>query len=169
MAALPILQYPRHSRRLRRRSQPVSEPGGVRQLIADLKETLHAHANGIGLAAPQIGVHLRVVVVRLGSGPDRVAGPPLALVNPRILEASREEPDFDGCLSIPGLYGETVRPHLLLVEGLDEEGRHFERRFEGFDAVLVHHEIDHLNGILFIDRVEDREKLHVTAQGQRGG
>jgi len=165
MAVLPILQYPRHARRLRRRSQPVSEPEQVRQLIADLKETLLVHANGVGLAAPQIGAHQRVVVVRLGSGPDRVAGPPTALVNPRILEAAREAPDFDGCLSIPGLYGETVRPHLLLVEGLDEEGRRFERRFEGFDAVLVHHEIDHLNGILFIDRIEDREKLYVTAHG----
>jgi peptide deformylase len=96
-----------------------------------------------------------VVVVCLGG--DRDTGtepePPIALINPKIIEAGAAKPDFDGCLSFPGLYAETIRPHRLRVTGLDEEGKSFDRIFEGFDAVVVHHEIDHLDGMPFIDRV----------------
>jgi peptide deformylase len=109
----------------------------------------------------------------LGGGPDGddgeiEPGPPLALINPEIIEAGDERRDFDGCLSFPGLYGETVRPHHLRVTGLDEIGNPFDRVFEGFDAVVVHHEIDHLDGVLFIDRVESIEDLYQVREGEDG-
>lgn len=125
-------------------------------LIQDLQDTLNVHADGIGLAAPQINVHRRVIIVRLGGGNDNKIEPdlPIALVNPKIIQAKNEQKDFDGCLSFPGLYARTVWPHNLRVIGLDEQGKSFDRVFTGFDAVIVHHEIDHLDGVLFIDRVE---------------
>ena len=87
------------------------------------------------------------------------AGPPRALIDPKIMMQADERKDFDGCLSFPGLYGETIRPHQLRVVGLDENGNPFDETFTGFNAVLVHHEIDHLEGILFIDRINSPEDL----------
>jgi peptide deformylase len=92
----------------------------------------------------------------------------MALINSEIIDAAKEQRDFDGCLSFPGLYSETVRPHYLRVTGLDETGHPFERVFEGFDAVVVHHEIDHLDGVLFIDRVESIEDLYRVRAGEDG-
>lgn len=134
----------------------------IKQLITDLKDTLLTCQEGVGLAAPQIDRHFRVVVVRLGARDDfdSEAGPPVALVNPEIIEAGEERKDFDGCLSFPGLYGETIRPHFLRVNSLDENGNPVNAVYQGFDAVLVHHEIDHLNGVLFIDRVKSLKDLY---------
>jgi peptide deformylase len=171
MAIREILVYPQHKAELRQRSEPASVFGRqVRRLIRDLKDTLQASSDGVGLAAPQINVHLRVVVVGLGTETEVKwqAGPPVALVNPQIIEASDERRDFDGCLSFPGLYGETKRPHYLRVTGLDEQGHPFECIFEGFNAVLVHHEIDHLDGVLFIDRIENWEGLYTVHENERG-
>jgi peptide deformylase len=138
-------------------------------LVRDLQDTLNAHQEGIGLAAPQIGVNSRVVVVRLGGREeDGEPGPPLPLINPETVEARDARKDFDGCLSLPGLYGETKRPHYLRVRGLDEAGRPFDKVFEGFDAVVVHHEIDHLDGVLFIDRVERLEDLYHVRKNEDG-
>ena len=135
-----------------------------------MKDTLNDHPEGIGLAAPQINTHSRVVVVRLGGGRggESEPGPPLPLINPKVMEVGNEERDFDGCLSFPGLYGETVRPHYLRVTGLDEASKPFDRVFEGFDAMVVHHEIDHLDGMLFIDRVEGIEDLYRVREDEHG-
>jgi peptide deformylase len=163
MAVREILIYPKSKTALRARSSPIRTFNRqTRHLIGDLKDTLLAHQDGIGLAAPQIGVHSRVVIVRLGARDDwdLQAGPPIALVNPVIVEYCDEHKDFDGCLSFPGLYGETIRPHYLRVSGLDETGKPFDRAFENFDAVVVHHEIDHLDGVLFIDRIESLDDLY---------
>ena len=172
MAVREIVRYLENEAVLRERSEPVSHVSRqVNQLVQDLKDTLNAHQNGIGLAAPQIDTHSRVVVMRLGGRQEREEtepGPPIALINPQIVEARDEKTDFDGCLSFPGLYGETVRPHYLRVKGLDERGKPFDRVFEGFDAVVVHHEIDHLDGILFIDRVESMEDLYQVQENQDG-
>ena len=171
MAVREILIYPQHEVELRRSSDPVQGMARqTRRLIRDLKDTLQASSDGIGLAAPQINIHLRVVVVCLGNevGGEWQAGPPVALVNPQIVEASDERKDFDGCLSFPGLYGETVRPHRIRVSGLDEQGQSFDRFFEGFDAVLVHHEIDHLDGVLFIDHIEKLEDLYRLSVNESG-
>ncbi len=171
MAVRNIVLYAENKAALRQKSEPVRIVNRrVKKLIRDLKDTLNFHPEGAGLAAPQINVHQRVVVVRLDSSPDEEGepGPPLALINPEIIEARNEQQDFDGCLSFPGLYAETVRPHYLRVTGLDEEGKPFDRIFEGFDAVLVHHEIDHLDGVLFIDRVENVEDLYRVHEDGNG-
>jgi peptide deformylase len=163
MAIRKILVYPKEKAALRADSEPVQSINlRSKQLIQDLKETLQDHDDGIGLAAPQIGVHKRIVIVRLGARNDwdTEAGPPIALINPQILEAGDERKDFDGCLSFPGLYAETIRPHYLRVDGIDENGQRFDRVFSGFDAVLVHHELDHLDGVLFIDRIATLSDLY---------
>ena len=172
MAIRDIVLYPENKATLRKKSKPVKSVNRrVKKLVRDLKDTLNDHPDGIGLAAPQINIHSWVVVVRLGGrrdGSESEPGPPLALINPQVLETGNEERDFDGCLSFPGLYGETVRPHYLRVTGLDEAGNSFDRVFEGFDAVVVHHEIDHLDGVLFIDRVESIEDLYRVREGENG-
>ena len=171
MAVRNIVLYAENAAALRKKSRPVQAVSrGVQHLIHDLKDTLAHSADGIGLAAPQINVHRRVVVVCLGSrnGEGREPDPPIALIDPQIIEAGNEQRDFDGCLSFPGLYGETVRPHYLRVTGLDERGRPFDRTFEGFDAVLVHHEMDHLEGVLFIDRVQSMEDLYRIRADEHG-
>ena len=176
MSVRSIILYPEDEPVLRRKSEPVRVINRrIKNLIKDLKDTLRDHSEGIGLAAPQIGAHHRVIVVRLGgNSPNENSeeaaevGPLLALINPDIIEAGQERRDFDGCLSLPGLYAETTRPHYLKVTGLDEWGKPVERVFEGFDAVLVHHEIDHLDGVLFIDRVADVADLYRVRKDENG-
>jgi peptide deformylase len=171
MAVRDIVLFLENEAALRKKSKPVrSINRRVKRLVRDLEDTLNDHPAGVGLAAPQIDVHSRVVVVRLGGrgGNGSEPGPPLALINPEVIEAGNEERDFDGCLSFPGLYGETVRPHYLRVTGLDKVGNPFDRVFEGFDAVVVHHEIDHLDGVLFIDRVESIEDLYRVREDENG-
>jgi peptide deformylase len=171
MAVREIVLYAQKEAALRKKSEPVRALNRrIKKLIKDLKDTLATHPEGIGLAAPQINMHQRVVVVRLGSHDEtkETPDPSLALINPEIIEAKNDQRDFDGCLSFPGLYAETVRPHYLKVKGLDEHGKPFERVFEGFDAVLVHHEIDHLDGILFIDRVDNIENLYRIREDEDG-
>jgi len=163
LAIKEILKYPKNEAALRRKCEPIhGMDRKAKRLIQDLKDTLAGHSNGVGLAAPQIGAHLRVVIVQLGSAEQsgETRRNFTALVNPLILEADRQRRDFDGCLSFPGLFGETVRPHYIRLSGLDEQGEPFERVFEGFDAVVVHHEIDHLDGVLFIDRIERMQDLY---------
>lgn len=171
MAVREILIYPANEAALRKKSEPVGSVNReVKRLIRDLKETLNHHPEGIGLAAPQINVHRRVVIVQLGVryGALEDRKPAIALVNPAILEARLKRRDFDGCLSFPGLYGETVRPHYLRVAGLNEQGESCEWIFEDFDAVLAHHEIDHLEGVLFIDRIEQLDDLYRISKDENG-
>lgn len=171
MAVRDIVLYAENEAALRKKSEPVRAINRrIKDLIQDLKDTLAHHSEGIGLAAPQINVHDRVVVARLGGRSEAQSqpSPPIALINPEIVESGYEQKDFDGCLSFPGLYAETVRPHLLHVTGLDEWGQPFECIFGGFDAVVVHHEIDHLDGVLFIDCVERIEDLYQVRLDQHG-
>lgn len=171
MPVRKILLYSKEAAALRHISTPVRKVNQrVRALVQDLKDTLMDCPDGAGLAAPQINVHERVVVVRLGlrDEDDPTVVSPTALINPKIVEARDERRDFDGCLSLPGLYGTTRRPHYLKIKALDETGQPFERVFKDFDAVLVHHEIDHLDGILFIDRVEQLGDLYMVRQGADG-
>ena len=164
MAVKKILLYSEYPTALREKSVPVKKVDRrVQALVNDLKDTLADHPEGIGLAAPQINVHLRVVIVVLGvsTQENEAMAPPIALINPVVVEAKDEAKDYDGCLSFPGLYADTVRPHTLRVTGLDGAGEPFDRVFLGFDAVVVHHEIDHLDGVLFIDHVERFEDFYL--------
>jgi peptide deformylase len=171
MAIRKIVLYAQDAATLRKKSRLVKGISrGVQRLVLDLKDTLVYSSDGIGLAAPQINLHWRIIVVHLGSRNEegREPEPPIALINPKIIQASDEQKDFDGCLSFPGLYGETVRPHHLRVIGLDEQDKPFDCIYKDFDAVVVHHEIDHLNGVLFIDRVESIDDLYQVRIDENG-
>jgi peptide deformylase len=121
----------------------------LRSLIEDMFETMEV-AEGIGLAAPQVGVSQRVLVVDLHDE----AYPPLALINPTIVERSRlSEKEEEGCLSIPGIAAPVERPSQVVVEGLDEHGQPLRIEADGLFGRCLQHEIDHLDGILFLDRI----------------
>lgn len=117
------------------------------QLIGDMKETMYKE-NGVGLAAPQVGILKRIIVIDVGEGP-------FAVINPEILEKRGSQIDIEGCLSVPGEQGRVERPNYVKVKGLNEEGE--ETIFEGEEllARAFCHEIDHLDGILFIDKIID--------------
>jgi peptide deformylase len=146
---------------LLRVSEPVREFDSpeLRELLGDMRDTMAAH-DGAGLAAPQIGVPLRVVIFGTGAPnpryPDAEAVPETVLINPE-LEAIGEirEEDWEGCLSVPGLRGIVPRYAELHYRGVDELGRPIDRRVSGFHARVVQHEVDHLDGILYPMRITD--------------
>ena len=154
MAILPILEVP--DPRLRRKALPVAEvDAGIRTLIADMFETMYA-APGIGLAAVQVGSLARVFVMDLQTeGEDGVAvRNPRAFVNPEVLWASDELSTYnEGCLSIPDQYAEVERPARVRARWLDADGVSHEAELEGLPATCLQHEIDHLDGVLFVDRL----------------
>lgn len=145
MAKLPIV-YEGTSAVLRKKSQPVRVVDSlVAQLMDDMVETMHA-SNGIGLAAPQVGIGKRIIVVDIQEGDA-----PIKMVNPRIVEKSGSAVGLEGCLSIPNVYGEVERAERIVVKGLDEKGKPVRREAEGLLARVFQHEVDHLDGVLFID------------------
>jgi peptide deformylase len=157
--------------RLLRVSEPVHDFGTaeLRTLVADMFDTMHA-ANGAGLAAPQIGVPLRLVIfgyadpeMRNPRYPDADPVPQTILVNPELEPLSDElEEGWEGCLSVPGLRGIVERHARLRYRGFDLEGRPIERVAEGFHARVVQHECDHLDGILYPMRVRDFSRFGYT-------
>src|SRR6185436_15355950 len=149
MAVRPIVKYGHPG--LHKPSETVKEiDGTIHKLLDDMVETMYA-APGIGLAAPQIAVPLRVIVVDLSVGEDK--SQLIKLINPEFLEKEGEVREDEGCLSIPGYGGSPVRPARVKVKGLDEGGR--ERVYEGTEllARAFCHEIDHIDGLLFVDRL----------------
>ena len=150
MALLPILTAP--DPRLKKKSLPVDAvDDGVRRLMDDMLETMYA-APGIGLAAPQVGVLKRVVVLDI-EREDTKTGP-LFMANPEIVDASDEDASYEeGCLSVPEHYSDVVRPAKVTVRYLDRDGKTQEIAAEGLLATCLQHEIDHLDGILFIDHI----------------
>jgi peptide deformylase len=137
---------------LRRKAAPVTEiTDEHRRLIRDMFDTMHAN-HGVGLAAPQVGVSLRIAVLGIpDEDEDKVLH--LALVNPEWSNPRGAQTDDEGCLSVPGLYDETRRALAVDVKALDEQGRPVAFSCEGLFARAVQHEVDHLNGILYIDRL----------------
>ncbi|MBV8191919.1 MAG: peptide deformylase [Alphaproteobacteria bacterium] len=150
MALLPILTAP--DPRLKKKSKPVDAvDDALRRLMDDMLETMYA-APGIGLAAPQVGVLKRLVVLDIDR--EEVKTGPLFLVNPEIVEASDEDATYEeGCLSVPEHYSDVARPAKVRVRYLDRDGKQQEMACEGLLATCVQHEIDHLDGILFIDHI----------------
>ncbi len=137
------------SKVLRRKADPVDEVDDeIRTLVQDLLDTLE-EAEGVGLAAPQIGVSKRVCVVDVSSQDSDT--PPIALVNPRIKIGEGMAIAEEGCLSIPDLYGDVSRYTNVAIEALDRDGESFDVKADGFFARVLQHEIDHLDGKLFID------------------
>ena len=145
MALLPILRYP--DPRLHTHAQAVeSVTDDIRQLIADMAETMY-EAPGIGLAATQVNVHRRVVVIDVSEDQSAL----MALINPEILERAGEQVCEEGCLSVPGVYEKVARSERVRVRALNEKGEPFELEAEGLLAVCIQHEIDHLDGKVFVE------------------
>jgi len=149
---------------LREKSKRVSSFGAaLSNLVANMFDTLHA-ANGLGLAAPQVGVPQRVFIVELPEELDEEGQVELpseryVLVNPEIVRRRGEQEMVEGCLSVPGYRGMVKRNTYVVIKGQDIEGRNVRYRAEGLLAQAFQHELDHLDGILYIDRIESADKL----------
>lgn len=120
----------------------------IKTLISDMADTLHSTDDGIGLAAPQVGVLRRVVVIDMGDGVK-------AYINPEIVSSQGSRKAVESCLSIPGRSATVIRPEKVTVKAIDEDGKEFTEEAQGLRAVCLCHEIDHLDGILFIDKAID--------------
>ncbi len=132
---------------LRKISRPVTEmTERIDTLIDDMLETMY-EAEGVGLAAPQVGILRRIFVVDIGEGP-------IVMINPEIIETSGEQEGPEGCLSVPGFQGTVIRPNYVKMKGLNRKMKPFTIEAEEFLARALCHEFDHLNGILYIDKVE---------------
>ena len=133
---------------LRKTSREVEEVNDkIRELLQDMLETMHRY-NGVGLAAPQVGVLKRVIVIDLYDGSE-----PLQLVNPKIVKAKGKQEVEEGCLSFPNEYAKLIRPKEVVVEALNEKGEKVKIVGKDLSAQALAHEIDHLNGILFVDNM----------------
>ncbi|SVE51552.1 uncharacterized protein METZ01_LOCUS504406 [marine metagenome] len=149
---------------LREKCAPVEQiDDEVRQLIGDLQETMY-DADGLGLAAPQVGVPIRMFVYDVRD-PELQAG---VLINPEIVEADGSIREEEGCLSLPGLTEIVERNESILVRGLDVEGAPVELRMEGLLSRCIQHENDHLDGILFLDRVSPLKRKLLLQKWQKG-
>ena len=156
MAQLEILEFP--DPRLRTTAEAVAQvDDDVRRTIADMLETMYA-ANGIGLAATQVNIHRQIIVIDLSE--ERVS--PLVFINPSITVIDEEQHEYDeGCLSVPGFYETVVRPKKVRVDALNEKGEAFSLEPEGLLAVCIQHEMDHLNGKLFVDYISPMKRNRI--------
>ncbi len=161
MTRLTILEYP--DPRLRTRAVPVDTvDAGLRELIDDMLETMYA-ANGIGLAATQVNVHRRLLVADVSEG----RGEPRVFINPVILSSEGTETSQEGCLSVPGYYDDVERAERIRVRAQDRDGRTFEADLDGLLAICVQHEIDHLDGKLFVDYLSEMKRQRVRKKMEK--
>ena len=156
MAKLEILEFP--DARLRTVAKPVERfDAKLRQLFDDMVETMY-DAQGIGLAATQVNVHQRLLVLDVSENQDT----PRVYVNPRIIASEGEETCEEGCLSVPGIYAEVSRAERITVSAQDLDGEAFEEALDGLHAICVQHEIDHLDGKLFVDYLSPLKRRMVA-------
>jgi len=152
MAVLPIRTFPDPV--LKQKAKRVrTVDGSIKKLIRDMLETMHAEPGRIGLAAPQIGVPLRVIVIGLPEEED------LVIINPEIVRRKGERLVDEGCLSVPGYLGQIKRAESVTVKGRDQDGKEIRIKAEGLLAQALEHEIDHLNGTLYLDHLESMDQL----------
>jgi peptide deformylase len=155
MARLQILEFP--DPRLRTRAQPVEQvDDALRKLIDDMFETMY-EAPGIGLAATQVNVHRRLLVIDLSQNRSQ----PLALINPEIIARFGAGETEEGCLSVPGIYEKVTRAERVRVRTLDRSGNTTEIEAEGLLAVCIQHEMDHLEGKLFVDYLSELKRTRI--------
>jgi peptide deformylase len=156
MAVLEILEFP--DPRLRTKAKPVAQvTGSTRRLIADMLETMY-DAPGIGLAATQVNVHQRLLVIDVSENRDES----LVFINPEITVLDPELGEYDeGCLSVPGFYETVCRPHRIEVTALDGDGISFTWQLDGLLAICLQHEIDHLEGKLFVDYLSPLKRQRI--------
>jgi len=161
MTKLAILEYP--DPRLRQTAEPVDVVDAeVRQLADDLLETMYA-ANGVGLAATQVDVHRRVLVLDVSESRNE----PRVFINPRLISAEGLAPAEEGCLSLPGIYDKVARPTRIRVAALGRDGEPFELEAEGLLAVCIQHEMDHLEGKLFVDGLSELKRQLIRKRLQK--
>jgi len=162
MAVLPILKYP--DSRLNRVAKPVGEVDDrIRQLVRDMAETMYA-APGIGLAATQVDVHERVIVIDVSEAHDQLQ----VFINPEIVGQSLDCKVYEeGCLSVPGVYDEVERPDRVTVRALNERGEPFELKCDGLLAVCIQHEIDHLDGKVFVQYLSRLKQSRIRTRMQK--
>ena len=152
MAVLPVLALPDPV--LRQKAKRIRTiDGSIKKLIDDMLETMHADPNRVGLAAPQIGISLRVIVIGIPEAED------IVLVNPEIVRRTGERLITEGCLSVPGYYAEVYRAESVTAKGRDRNGKQIRIKAEGLLAQALEHEVDHLNGTLYIDHLETMDEL----------
>jgi peptide deformylase len=155
MALLQILEFP--DPRLRTRAQPVTQvDAALRTLVDDMFETMYA-APGIGLAATQVNVAKRLLVLDVSEKRDR----PLVLINPDIVVREGVEETEEGCLSVPGVFDRVTRAEKIRVRALDRDGQPLELEADGLLAVCIQHEIDHLDGKLFVDYLSELKRTRI--------
>lgn len=152
MAVLPIRTVPDPI--LRKKTKRVTTiDKSIKKLVADMRETVHADAGRVGLAAPQVGVSLRITVIGLPDEED------IILINGEVVRRKGQRLVSEGCLSIPGYIGELYRSESVTVKGLDIKGKEIRIKGEGLLSQALEHEIDHLNGVLYIDHLENPDSL----------
>jgi len=152
MATLPIRTLPDPV--LKQKAKRVRNiDGSIKKLIRDMIETMHSEPGRVGLAAPQIGVPLRVIVIGIPEEED------IAIINPEIVRSRGERSIDEGCLSVPGYFGQIKRAESVTVKGRDQDGKEIRIKAEGLLAQVLEHEIDHLNGVLYLEHLESLEQL----------
>lgn len=155
MALLPILKFP--DKRLRIKAKKIKTfDDNLKKLIDDMFETMY-HASGIGLAATQVDRHIQLIVMNV----DKDRKQPICLINPEIIEKSGEEKSEEGCLSVPNYYANVKRASDIKIKALDKNAKEFTLNASGILAICIQHEIDHLQGVLFVDYLSrlKRERL----------
>jgi peptide deformylase len=158
MALLPILEYP--DPRLKKVATPVAAvTADIRRLVRDLAETMYA-APGVGLAATQVNVHKRVLVIDISDHKDDLR----VFINPELLAAEGEAECEEGCLSVPGYYDKVTRAARVRVRAQDEHGETFELNAEGLLAVCIQHEMDHLEGKVFVEYLSPLKRARLAAK-----
>lgn len=158
MAILGILHYP--DERLHTIAQPVAEVNAeIRRLVDDMAQTMYA-APGIGLAATQVNVHRQVIVIDISEEKNRL----LVLINPRIVASSGVKDYEEGCLSVPGIYEKVRRPDRITVEAQDRDGKPFSLDADGLLAVCIQHEMDHLNGKVFVEYLSQLKQGRIRSK-----
>lgn len=155
MAILTILHYP--DPRLRKKALPVENVDNeVKQLVDDMFETMY-QAPGIGLAATQADIQKRIIVIDISEDKSQ----PLCFINPEIIDSGGEEEMEEGCLSVPGIYEKVSRADHIKVRALDRDGQSFEMEADGLLSVCIQHEMDHLEGKLFVDYLSELKRQRI--------
>ncbi|MCK6404786.1 MAG: peptide deformylase [Rhodocyclaceae bacterium] len=158
MALLPILRFP--DPRLRKVAAPITNiDDSIRRLAADMAETMY-EAPGIGLAATQVDVHKQLIVIDVSEAKDQL----LVLINPEIVSNEGAQVGEEGCLSVPGVYDKVERAERVLVRYLDLDGKAQQREADGLLAVCIQHEMDHLNGKVFVDHLSLLKQTRIKSK-----
>ena len=158
MSLLPVLEFP--DKRLRTKAKPVTVfDERIKTLVADMLETMY-EARGVGLAATQVNVHQRVIIIDVSEKKDE----PLCLINPEIIEKTGVEESEEGCLSVPGFFENVTRAEHVKVKAQDKDGQAFEIEANELLSVCIQHEMDHLDGKLFVDYLSPLKRQRIKAK-----